>query len=278
MPLVMDIEALKRERLRNWRQAGERRVVSPEQAAAFIQEVGVATLFAASPEFPSLYQAHMGDPSPPVSNSWDSPAGHVYTWRWELGRPHAAFYGVVVAKKPTWVAFDRLPLVLGALMERRAPEDLYAAGELSADGLKLAKAFDGSDGILTTKELRARGGFEKGKENRTAYLKAVEELDSRLWLAKRCGQDGDEMSHALIRMYYPDATREGLAMEPVAALARLLGDVVRHSVYFDPKPLGRHLRAPVATLDSALSRLVDEGAIHPESFGKEKLYVGAAFA
>jgi hypothetical protein len=260
---VIDIEALRAERRRNWRQDGVRRVENPEQAAAFIQEVGIATLYAASPELPSLYQAHMGDPNPPSFQSWDSPSGYVYTWRWELGRPHAAFYGVVVAKKPTWVAFDRLPLVIGALMERRTPEALYQAGELSPDGLRIAQAFDESEGILSTKELRARAGFEKGKESRAAYLRALEEVDSRLWLAKRCGgeEGGDEMSHALVRMHYPDAYEAGMKLNRAEALAGVLGEIIRHSAFLDPKPLRRHLRADAATFDAAFARLESEQTV-----------------
>ncbi|AIE85869.1 hypothetical protein [Fimbriimonas ginsengisoli] len=272
---MIDIEELRRRRFRNWRQDGERKVENPEQASAFIQEVGITTLYAASPEFPSLYQAHMGDPNPPNFASWDSPSGYVYTWRWELGRPHVAFYGVVVAKKPTWVAFDRLPTVLGALMERRTPKQLYAAGELSADAYRLAQAYEGTGGLLSTKELRARGGFEKGKESRAAYLKAVDELDARLWLAKRCGMEdgGDEMSHALVTAHYSDAASAAMKLDPVEALADLLAEVIRHSVYLDPKPISRHLRIRAQTFDASLLHLEDKGVAHRQIIGNRTLYI-----
>jgi len=257
----MNLESMQEARKQNWRQCSEERVDTPEQAIPFIDKVGIATLFAASPEFPSLYQAHMGDPNPPVSNKWDSPAGHVYTWRWEIGRPHVAFYGVVVAKKPTWVAFDRLPLVLASLMDRRTPKEAYDAGELSSNAWDIAKAFEGTDGGLATKDLRARAGFEKGKESRAAYLKAVEELDSRLWLGKRFALDGsgDEMLHALVRSHYPESFETAMAMTPLNALIDLLARHLENSVYIDPKVLGRHLRVGGSLLEGALDRLTAQG-------------------
>jgi len=254
-----DLESLKEARTRNWRQVPEAKIETSGEAIPFINEVGIATLFAASSEFPSLYQAHMGDPNPPVDAKWDSPSGYVYTWRWEIGRPHAAFYGVVVAKKPTWVAFDHLPTVLAALMDRRTPEEVYAAGEMSKNALDLVRAFDGTEGVLSTKELRARGGFEKGKESRAAYLKAVEELDSRLWFGKRFSQEGsgDEMSHALVWRHYPAAHESAMQMTPLGGLVALLAKHLEKAAYIDPKAIGRHLRVNPAILNEALGKLAE---------------------
>jgi len=243
-------------RRRAWYQDGERRVADPAEARAFIERVGVCTLYAASPEVPSLYQAHMSDPKPPTFATWDSPSGYVYTWRWEIGRPHAAFYGTLVARKPTWVAFDLLPSLLGGLMERRAPGELYERGELSREALRVYEAFEGTDGVLGTAELRERAGFPQGKESRAAYLKAVEELDSRLFLAKRFadGDAEDAMRHALIAQHYSEAHRAGLAMDPEEALADVLGRMLREAAVLDPKPLARHLRVPGERIEAALER------------------------
>jgi hypothetical protein len=273
---VIEIEALLARRRRNWCQDGERRVADPADALKFIERVGVATLYGASPEFPSLYQAYMSDPNPPSFATWDSPSGEVYGWRWALGRPHSAFYGVIVAKKPTWAAFRLLPTVIGALMERRTPEELYEAGELSANARRIAEAFDGTEGVLSTADLRTRAGFEKGKANRAAYLKAVEELDARLWLAKRFAAEegpGDEMLHALVDIHYAEAAAAGRAMDPADALMELLGEILKHSVFLDPKPLGRHLNVSVERLRRALDQLVNHGRAVTLARGRDVIYV-----
>src|SRR5437588_8584614 len=85
--IVEDLIAL---RLQHWRQTPQTRITGPDSAVDLINQVGVATLFPASPEMPNLYHAFMGDPNAPTSPQWDSPSGQVYGWRWELGRPEAA--------------------------------------------------------------------------------------------------------------------------------------------------------------------------------------------
>jgi len=273
----MTLEELQEARKRNWRQVPESRIETPEAAIPFLSEAGIVTLYAASPEFPSLYQAHMGDPNPPSFQTWDSPSGYVYTWRWEIGRPHVAFYGVVVAKKPTWVSFDQLPNVLAALTDRRTPQQAYAAGDLSSNALAVAQAFDGTDGVLSTKDLRARAGFEKGKESRAAYLKAVDELDTRLWLGKRFALegDGDEMLHALVRSHYQEAHASAMAMTPLEGLTGLLAHHLRSAAYLDPKVIGRHLKVAPPLLSAALDQLTAQGVGHLQSIEKSQLFIAS---
>ena len=50
-------------RLVNWGQTPETRLPDPDAAAAFVDRVGLATLFPASPEIPNLFHAHVGDPN-----------------------------------------------------------------------------------------------------------------------------------------------------------------------------------------------------------------------
>jgi hypothetical protein len=268
---VIDLEELRRRRFRNWCQDGDCRIEDPEAAKPFIERVGVCTLFGASTEFPSLYQAHMGESSPPSFATWDSPSGYVYTWRWNLGKSDTAFYGSIVARKPTWVAYRLLAPLLGALMERRSVEELYEAGELSADALRVAKALEAAEEALVTKDLRDAAGFTKGKENRSAYLKAVEELENRLILCKRFTEgEGDEgMRHALVRKEYPEVMASGLALEPTSALTELLRPVLANAVYLDPKVVVRHLRISPDLVDRALEGL---DAVR-QTVGKVKVFV-----
>jgi hypothetical protein len=74
-----DLASLQARRLRNWRQTPDTRTPEPRNAAALINQVGVATLFPASPEIPNLYHAHVGDPERKPEAQWDTPAGRVYT-------------------------------------------------------------------------------------------------------------------------------------------------------------------------------------------------------
>jgi len=254
----MDIQSLQERRLRSWCQDRSNRVPDPASAAEFIQRHGLATLYPASSEVPNLLWAYVSEPNFKGEAKWDSPSGDVYGWRWDLGRSSAAFYGALVAKKPTWIAWDVLPTVLGFAMDRREPEQQYSDGLLSNDAIRVVRAFEGTSGVLSTKELRLRAGFPTGKAERAAYLKAVEELDSRLFLAKTFDAEGkgDDMSHALVKIKYAPQVAEALAMEPGQAFERFLKGYLPKAIYFDPKVLAKHLRLPPLMVEAASDTLI----------------------
>src|SRR3954463_2881298 len=109
---AIDLSLLEERRRAGWSQTPVTRIADPEAAVALIERVGVATLFPASPEIPNLFHAYMGDPDAPTASEWDSPSGHVYGWRWTLGRMQAAFYTAIVRDRPTWVSWSMLPVIL----------------------------------------------------------------------------------------------------------------------------------------------------------------------
>ena len=262
MPDLTSLHAL---RLARWGQTPETKLPDAGAAAAFIRRVGLATLFPASPEVPNLFHAYLGDPAAQTSSGWDSPAGHVYGWRWELGRPAAAFYTAIVRNRPTWVSWDLLPAVLRLLGESRTPDELYDAGELSPGAYRIARALEGSGGELSTGDLRVQAGFPTGKAERAAYLKAVEELDTRLLLAKVFSPEaGDQdMRHALVAARYPEHVAAAAHLSREAALEALLTTYLPHAVYAVPGVLSKHLKLPVGELRAGLERLVAAGLARP---------------
>jgi len=272
---MIDVGQLKAKRLAKWHLDGKSRIPGPREAVQFIEEMGVCTLFATSPEFPNLYQAHMGDANAKTQASWDSPAGHVYTWRWDIGRPHSAFYAAIVAGKPTWVSWETLPYLLAARMEMRTPDELYDAGLISERAYKLACAFDDTDGVLSTRELRERGGFPTGKESRAQYLKALGELEALLLVANRFSENGadDDMNHAMVDYHYRDFAERARAIGPDAGLVGLLERYLPSAVFIEPKTFARHLRLGPDALEAAVSELVAAGkavrahglVVHPDA-------------
>jgi hypothetical protein len=89
---MADLQQLQAMRLAHWRQTPSTRVPDSAAATELIDQVGIVTLFPASPEIPNVFHAYVGDPHARPESEWDSPAGQVYGWRWELGRSQAAFY------------------------------------------------------------------------------------------------------------------------------------------------------------------------------------------
>ncbi|HWE60211.1 MAG TPA: hypothetical protein VHB98_00720 [Chloroflexota bacterium] len=253
------VGALHAQRLARWRQTPETHLSGPDEAPDLIERVGIATLFPASPELPNLYHAYVGDPAAPTSPQWDSPAGQVYGWRWTLGRRETAAYVVLVRGRPTWVNWALFPAVLRLCGELRAPDDLYDAGTLSADAARVAQALEEAGGVLSTGELRRAAGFPTGKPYRAAYLKAVDELDNRLLLAKVFSPDDEEMRHALVSARYAAYATAAAAVTRPHALDQLLATYLPAAVYAAPTVLAKHLKLPEAELRAALDRLVEAG-------------------
>jgi hypothetical protein len=268
-----NFDELRQRRLTNWRQTATTKIQTPDEAAELINNLGVATLYAASPEIPNLFSAYVGNPDEAPAAEWDSPSGHVYGWRWELGRPAKAFYSVLVRKRPTWVSWEMLPAILRLKAEFRSIEEIYQAGELPHNARRVGQALEEApEGVLSTGELRQRAGFPTGKENRAAYLKAVEELDSRLVLAKVFSPDdtNNDMSHALIRRRFAEHFAAAEAMSEEDALQRFLQTYIAGAVYVLPTPLAKHLNYPEAKLRTALAKLTSEGKLEEATFPEHK--------
>jgi hypothetical protein len=255
----MALDELHLRRLKQWRQTPETRVPDPDEAAHLIEQVGIATLFPASPEIPNLYHAYTGDPDTRPESEWDSPAGEVYGWRWALGRREAGFYTALVRGRPTWVSWALLPALLRLRGELRSPDELYRAGELSSDAHRVARALEECGGVLSTGELRRQAGFPTGKPQRTAYLKAVQDLDTRLLLAKVFSTDDEDMRHALVRVRYPEYITRAEQMSDLEALEQFLTAYLPNAVYAAPALLAKHLKLAETPLRAGLERLAAAG-------------------
>jgi hypothetical protein len=250
-------EALTQRRLSNWRQTPATRIAGDEEAPDLIERVGLITLYPASPEVANLYHAYMGDPTAKTEAKWDSPSGTVYSWRWTLGRREAGCYGVLVRKRPTFVSWPLLPAVLRLCADLRMPDELYDQGVISSAAYRITQALEAAGGALTTGELRKAAGFPAGKEQRTAYLKAIEELDTRLLLAKFFTAGDDDAQHALLDVRYRAYVDAAERLTREEALDQLLRVYLPSAVYAASTSLARHLRLEGVELQAELDRLVD---------------------
>jgi hypothetical protein len=271
--IVETYAQLHRRRLERWCQTAETRIPDAEAGARLIERVGIATLYPASPEVPNLYHAYTGSPSAPTDAKWDSPSGEVYAWRWALGRREAAFYSVLVRGRPTWISWDLLPAALRLCGETRMPDELRLLGVLSEGAYRMAQALEAAGGVLSTGELREAAGFPKGKGDRSAYLKAVDELDTRLMVAKVFATDDEkdlDMRHALVHLRYRAHVVEADRMTREQALEQLLLAYLPHAAYAAPVALARHLKLPEDELCAGLERLVEAGRAIRATFPEVK--------
>jgi hypothetical protein len=247
------------ERLANWCQTPDTRIPDAEVAAEFIARVGLATVFAVSPEIPDLFHAHMGDPDARTEMEWDSPSGLVYSWRWVLGRKKAGFYGTVVRKRPTFVCWSLLPIVLRLWGDLRPPDELFDLGVISAEAYRICEVIERSDRPLSTGEIRREAGFPTGKDYSKAYHKAIDELGSRMVITTEFPADdaGGEGSkhHGLTYSRHPEAMADADRLRFDDAMEEFLRVYLRSAVYVVPKSLARDLKVPVQSLTESLERI-----------------------
>jgi hypothetical protein len=267
MNTFLALQTLRHER---WRQTPATRIPDSTAAPALIERVGIATLYPASPEVPNLYHAYMGDPTAKIESKWDSPSGEVYTWRWVLGRQGVAFYTTLVCRRSTWVSWNLLPAVLRLCGEMRVPDELYDGGELSAEAYRIAQALEEAGGTLGTGELRKAARFPTGKATRAAYLKALEELELRLLVAKFFQPGQEETYHTLIATRYQDYLEQAQRLSREEALEQMLLTYLPQAVYAVPTVLARHLRLPERELRAGLERLCAQGQVETISLAGQK--------
>jgi hypothetical protein len=267
MHTLHDLHRLRQER---WGQTPDTRLAGAAAAPAFLDRVGIATLFQASPEIPNLYHAYMGDPTAATSAKWDSPSGEVYSWRWTLGRQNVAFYTTLVCRRSTWVSWALLPAVLRLCAETRMPDELYDSGALSAEAYRITQALEEAGGTLSTGELRKAANFPTGKASRAAYLKALEELEVRLLVGKYFQAGQDDTFHTLIASRYRGYLTSAEQLSREAALEALLLRYLPQAVYTLPTVLARHLRLPEPELRAGLERLCSTGQAEAVSLDGQK--------
>jgi hypothetical protein len=252
-------------RRRAWHQTPETHIPDADAAAQLIDTLGLITHYPASPEIPNIFHAYLGDPDAKTDSGWDTPSGQVYTWRWHLGGRQAGFYSLVVRKRPTWVSWPLLPAILRLRAELRTPDELFDLGAISTNAYRITRALEESGGTLSTAELRKAADFPTGKEQRAAYLKAVEELDSRLMLAKLVTGNGDEMSHALVSARYREHVDAAEKLSPDQACNTFLLSYLPTAGFAAPTPLARHTGIDEHLLGASLERMKDEGTVKLET-------------
>lgn len=260
---MSDLATLHARRLASWRQTPDTHITGADDAIPLINRLGFVTLYPVSPEIPNLYHAYVGDPSRPTDSKWDSPAGRVYSWRWTLGRQKVAFYTALVKKRSTWVSWELLPAVLRLWGDLRMPDELYDSRLITPEAYRIASTLDGAGCPLSTSELRERAGFPTGKDQRSAYLKAVEELETRLILAKVFEEGEDDAYHALVADRYREHVDAADRMTREAALDAFLAAYLPAAIYVMSTTLAKHLKLSDAELSAALERLAAAGHAEP---------------
>jgi hypothetical protein len=202
-----------------------------EQAAAWIDEVGIALLYGRS-HLPSLSQA-MGQ----KRMVWDATAEKMWEWKDQLPKRRKAWFGKFVRGKGTLIAPRLLVAVSDAVQtpwDVGAAEFLHARGRLSDEARRVAAVLL-KEGKQPTLALRYAAGFVSKREN-VRFKRAMVEL-GRTLLVTHFGAEKEEGAA------WPSAVYE-LTPRAFARLSPRISEAARAEVrrLLGPLLLGRLIR------------------------------------
>jgi hypothetical protein len=141
-----------------------------EQAAAFVQKIGILPLSSFIPDYPSLE-------SMTTHSQWHTGlASDPWLWRDRFAGEGVAAYGRFFGKKPLLIAAAWLPLIKNILEEPYTVIERYEDGLVSKSTVNLYQAVAAQEGI-DVKLLRSATGLT-GKESKGEFDRALIELQS----------------------------------------------------------------------------------------------------
>ncbi len=207
----------------NWRHY---RIRTKRQALWFIKTVGFCFAFTPGPgRVPSLFEV-LDTRSDNVRWAW--------TWNWKEALPTAkqAFYGRILARKPTFVSLELLPYFYALTGNLGQADDylrLYAEGRLTAPARRVYEVL-ARRGSLTTRQIRAEIEPDR-RGSSPRLLRALAELQN-LFLLARVGEVGDNPGNYayvwdLFERWLPDVVAQASPISHRAAAAAVLEQYVR---------------------------------------------------
>ena len=153
--------------------------------------------------------------------------GWMWGWKDELAEAKKVYYGMLLARKPTFVSIRMLPTfyaTFGRAGEADDHVDDVRAGRLS-DVARRIIDFLAQNGETQTKRMRAELGITS-KEGRTAYGKAIDEVQRLMYVARvRAVGEGREdynYTYDLFVHRYPETVKAAERLSSAEATATLL--------------------------------------------------------
>ncbi|HXR11796.1 MAG TPA: hypothetical protein VN770_05840 [Gaiellaceae bacterium] len=249
------------------------RVRTLEQAAAWVDEVGIALLFPNGDYvLPSLWEAVAGDPVVNWSIRDDDGAyvaftpdmERVWSWKDELPARRLACVGLHVARTSSLVAPALIPEIYALTAESR--------GALDGLELEIAQAAEALRRPATRRELRRLVGAEKRYADR-----AINALQRKLVLTN-AGLDTEGSGwgatlHDLFARRWRQKLRRAPARED--AVTTLAAAVVRGAGEVSVADLAAALRLRRREAAETLDRLEAEGAVTPSRRDDLRLWTAA---
>jgi len=174
------------ERERRYRRRPELRLQSEEEAARFVDEVGLCVLFPVQRmELPSLWEAINGRTRSVPRHHDDEALGKTWRWKDTLPAQTRIYYGKLLRSKATLLSLDLLPSFYALSPNVGGEEDYlleHEAGRLSREAKVICDVLL-ERGALATGELR-RLAHLSSRSQKYRFERAVVELQRQLMVVK----------------------------------------------------------------------------------------------
>ena len=161
------------------------------------------------------------------TNETDRKWGWMWPWKDELPEAKKLYYGVLLARKPTFVSMKLLPTfyaTFGRAGEADDHMDDVRAGRLSDVARRIIE-YLAQNGETQTKRMRAELGITS-KEGRAMYGKAIDEVQRLMYVARvrAVGEFREDYNYTydLFVRRYPESVKVAEAMTSADATVGLL--------------------------------------------------------
>ena len=208
--LTLSPEAVLAQRDRRYRRRPELRLRTEEDAANFVDEVGLCVLFPVQGmELPSLWEAINGGVRPLPDHHDDDALGKTWDWKDTLPAQRKVYYGKLLRGKATLLALDLLPSFYALSPNLGGEEDYlleYEAGQLSQEARAICDVLL-ERGALPTGELR-RFAHLSSRAHKYRFERAISDLQRKLMVVKTDIADAGPWHYSYVYDLFARAHRD----------------------------------------------------------------------
>jgi len=267
--LTLAPEFVAAERDRRYRRRVELRLKTEEEAARFVDEVGLCVLFPVQRmELPSLWEAINGCTRPLPRHHDDEALSKTWRWKDTLPAQRRIYYGKLLRGKATLVALELLPSFYALSPNFGGEEDYlleYDAGRLSREATVICDVLL-ERGVLPTGELR-RLAHLSSRSQKYRFERAIVEVQRKLMAVKVGTSDAGPWHYSyvydLFVRAYPDQVEAARFLIPRRARQAILQRYLHTAVVASRKYVAWLFSWEQEEVDWAVEDLVEAGEAEP---------------
>jgi hypothetical protein len=271
--IALDVSA---ERLRRFRQAPDLKVRTIDEAAAFVDDVGLCVFQGEKGGLPSFYGAVAGSSGPaPRWGQHDRDYGTAWDWKDKLFSHKRVYYGKALGDYRLLASRGLLPYLVAACAPGPTTDDedyltLYEDGLLGQEAKQVYEALLGTGPASTTKLRQASHLHGKGDQFRR-FEKALTDLQ-RAFLVAPVGIARDNrwkytFKYAPLHVAFKAEVKAASKLSSREATAHLLRHYVELVGSTSLSVPVRLFGWPTERAARVVERLVEEGALRAEGSG-----------